>query len=86
MKHFECRNYVNLDCDKGMCAITKAIVPMDGEGSDACGQFVQAPFCKNCSYFKEPNEYGVGTCTGLEKENWAFATCAATTCTGYKGN
>lgn len=36
MKHNNCVNYINLDCEKGMCALSKVIVPIDGEGSDAC--------------------------------------------------
>ena len=25
MKHYECRNYLSLDCEKGMCAIDKVM-------------------------------------------------------------
>lgn len=39
MKHVECINYINLDCEKGMCALSKQIVPIDSNGSDACGHF-----------------------------------------------
>lgn len=39
MKHCECANYLSLDCEKGMCALDKTIVPIDGEGSDACPRF-----------------------------------------------
>ena len=31
MKHCECANYLSLDCEKGMCALDKTIVPIDGE-------------------------------------------------------
>lgn len=34
MKHVACVNYINLDCEKGMCALSKQIIPIDGEGSD----------------------------------------------------
>jgi len=27
MKHNDCANFLNLDCEKGMCALTKTIVP-----------------------------------------------------------
>ena len=28
MKHCECANYLSLDCEKGMCALDKTIVPL----------------------------------------------------------
>ena len=36
MRHYDCINYINLDCEKGMCALDKVIVPIDGEGSEGC--------------------------------------------------
>ncbi len=83
MKHYECKNFVNLDCEKGLCALSKSMLPMDGEGSDACPRFVQAPACGNCANFSDADKYGIGTCKGMAKENWAYATCGASTCEGY---
>ncbi|WP_371363898.1 4-hydroxyphenylacetate decarboxylase small subunit [Sporomusa rhizae] len=83
MRHYDCKNYINLDCEKGMCAVSKGFVPIDGEGSQACPQFKQAEKCGNCKNFINSDKYGVGTCTGLEKENWAYATCGAFACRGY---
>lgn len=84
MKHYQCKNYINLDCEKGMCALSKAIVPIDGEGSDACPMFQAAAKCGNCANFVNPDKYGIGTCKGFEKENWAFSTCGAFGCDNYK--
>ena len=84
MKHVDCKNYINLDCEKGMCALSKMVIPIDGEGSECCSAFVPAPKCGNCANFCEPDSYGIGTCKGLEKENWAYATCGAFGCDGYK--
>lgn len=83
MKHRECVNYINLDCEKGMCAILKNQVPIDGEGSEACEAFQAAPSCGNCRNFSEADKYGMGTCKGFEKENWAYETCGAFTCEKY---
>jgi 4-hydroxyphenylacetate decarboxylase small subunit len=80
MKHYDCKNYINLDCEKGQCALTKSIVPIDGEGSDACPKFSQAEKCGVCKNFADPDKYGVGTCKGFVKENWAYATCGAFAC------
>lgn len=85
MKHRECINYINLDCEKGMCAIAKVIVPIDGEGSEACENFKEAPTCGSCRNFIEPDKYGLGTCKGFEKESWAYGTCGAFTCEQYHG-
>jgi 4-hydroxyphenylacetate decarboxylase small subunit len=85
MTHFDCKNYIHLDCEKGMCTLTKAYVPVDGEGSQACPKFVQAQKCGNCANFADPDKYGIGTCKGMAKENWAYATCGAFACEGYQG-
>lgn len=84
MRHYDCKNYINLDCEKGICALCKAIVNIDGEGSEACSNFKPADKCGNCNNFINPDKYGIGTCTGLEKENWAYSTMNAITCSGYK--
>lgn len=84
MKHIDCKNYIHLDCEKGMCALTKVLLPIDGDGSDACPKFVQAPKCGCCLNFHDPDKYGIGTCKGLSKENWAFASCGAYGCDGFK--
>ncbi|MCY1712971.1 4-hydroxyphenylacetate decarboxylase small subunit [Caproiciproducens galactitolivorans] len=84
MRHYDCKNYINLDCEKGMCARCKAVVPIDGKGSEACPAFKPVERCENCKNFSEPDKYGIGKCTGLEKENWAYSTMCACTCTGYK--
>lgn len=67
-----------------MCALTKAILPIDGEGSDACENFKPAAKCGTCENFINPDKYGVGVCKGFEKDNWAFATCGAFGCEQYK--
>lgn len=84
MQHYDCKNYINLDCEKGMCARCKAIVPIDGDGSEACSDFSPADKCGNCKNFFQPDKYGIGTCKGLEKENWTYSTMNAVTCTGYE--
>ena len=73
MKHCECANYLSLDCEKGMCALDKVIVPIDGEGSDACPRFKEGFFCRNCTHFANADKYGIGDCSGFEKENWTYA-------------
>jgi len=84
VRHYDCKNYMNLDCEKGMCALSKGLVPIDGEGSQACPNFKQAEKCGTCKNFISPDKYGIGTCTGLEKESWAYAACGAFSCSGYK--
>lgn len=85
MKHKECVNYIHLDCEKGMCAISKEQVPIDGDGSEACGNYQAAPTCGNCHHFSESNKYGIGTCKGFVKEDWAYETCGAFACEQYQG-
>lgn len=84
-KHDECLYYIELDCEKGICGCSKAMVPLDGEGSKACPHFAPMPKCGNCKNFHDPDKYGVGLCTGLEKDDWAYASCGAQFCPGYCG-
>jgi 4-hydroxyphenylacetate decarboxylase small subunit len=84
MKHNDCKNYINLDCEKGLCALDKAMVPLDGEGSDACSRFVPAEKCGRCNHFSEPDTFGIGTCSGLAKNAWAYAAMNACTCSAFK--
>ena len=84
MKHVDCVNYINLDCEKGMCALSKQIVPIDGAGSEGCPNWKAAPKCGNCACFSGADDHGIGTCTGFEKENWCYANCGAFSCERYK--
>ena len=84
MKHVDCKYYIHLDVEKGMCGLTKLIVPIDGVGSEACTKFVEAEKCGNCKNFTQSDKYGIGLCTGLEKENWAYSSCGACGCSGYQ--
>lgn len=84
MKHIDCKNYTYLDCEKGMCALTKAFLPIDGKGSEACPRFVMAPKCGFCKHLSGCDEHGIGTCTGFEKPNWAYATCGAAGCEHFE--
>ena len=84
MKHCECANYLSLDCEKGMCALDKTIVPIDGEGSDACPRFKEGFLCKNCAHFTDADKYGIGNCSGFEKENWTYALNGSFCCERYQ--
>jgi hypothetical protein len=66
-----------------MCAISKKIVPLDGEGSDACSNYREGFHCANCVNFSNPDKYGIGTCSGFERENWAYAQNGAFCCEHY---
>lgn len=84
MKHVDCKNYINLDCEKGICALSKAMLPIDGDGSDACQKFQPVEKCGRCQHFSEPDKYGIGTCSGLAKAGWAYAAMNACTCSAFK--
>lgn len=84
MKHFECANFLHLDCEKGMCAKYKMMVPMDGTDSDACSMFEEGFMCRFCKHFTPTDKYGIGICNGFEKENWAYAQCGAFSCEKFK--
>lgn len=84
MRHIDCMNYICLDCEKGQCALSKQLVPIDGEGSESCSSFVQTKKCGFCKNFEKEDDHGIGVCTGFEKENWVYASCGAFGCSGYQ--
>lgn len=84
MKHTDCAYFLNLDCEKGMCAIKKVIIPIDGEGSDSCGDFKLGFSCATCNNFSDADKYGIGTCSGFEKDNWTYAQNGAFCCPSYQ--
>jgi 4-hydroxyphenylacetate decarboxylase small subunit len=83
MRHYDCKNYINLDCEKGMCALSKAMVFIDEEQQAACPKFVVAEKCGVCKNFQSMDTQGIGICIGFEKENWTYSSCGASTCKGY---
>jgi len=80
-KHNDCLNCSPIDAAKGICRITNEMVNID---SEVCNRFELVPKCKNCQYFKERKEDNLGTCTGLEKEDWTFGDLNSITCKGHK--
>jgi hypothetical protein len=61
----------------------KIVVPIDGEGSDACPSFEQGFMCQFCEHFTAPDKYGIGTCEGFETNDWAYAQCGAFSCENF---
>lgn len=81
MKHSDCKNFTPFDAFKGICRKSGGFVMID---TDTCAAFGAAPKCRNCAHFCEPNEEEIGTCTGLDKEFWAYGDMSAKTCEGYQ--
>lgn len=81
LKHNDCLNFCSIDAAKGMCRLTKQVVNID---SDTCGSLVLAPKCNNCRHFDNPDDKGIGMCSGLSKENWTFGSLNAITCIGHE--
>ena len=83
-KHCDCMYYLNLDVEKGMCALTKQFVRLDGEGSETCPNFTEGKLCKFCKNYKDPDQYGIATCVGFETEDWCYAECGASYCENFE--
>lgn len=81
LKHNDCLNFSTIDATKGICRITKQLINID---SETCSNLALMPKCKNCINFEKPDEKGIGTCIGLEKEDWTFESLNAITCKGHK--
>jgi len=83
LKHNDCLNFCAIDAAKGICRLTKQHIAID---DPACSSLVKAPKCKNCMNFKDSGADGIGQCTGLEIDNWTYATLNAVTCKGHTFN
>lgn len=81
MKHNDCRHFTPVDVFKGICRKTGGMVIID---TPVCSAFLEAPKCRSCIHFREPDKEEIGICGGLEKEFWAYGDMNAKTCEGYK--
>ena len=80
-KHSECENFVPVDVVKGICRLTNEMVLID---SQVCSRFEAIPKCRSCTFFKNPDKDGIGSCTGLQKDYWTAGNYNAGLCEGYK--
>jgi 4-hydroxyphenylacetate decarboxylase small subunit len=79
-KHSDCENFAPVDVAKGICRLTNTPVLID---SSVCAKFEAIPKCSRCTFFKNSDRDGIGTCTGLEKEYWTAGNYNAGLCEGY---
>ncbi len=80
-RHIDCMNFSPIDAAKGICRLTESMIPID---SDICPNFREKRKCENCVNFKSPDKDNIGTCIGLEKDDWTFGELNAVTCEGYQ--
>jgi len=80
-KHNECENFAPVDVLQGICRLTNARIFIE---STVCPAFEALPKCGGCSYFKNEDSEGIGTCTGLSKAYWTARIYNAALCEGYK--
>lgn len=76
-KHNDCIHFSSIDVAKGLCRINGSMVEID---SEVCSSFDKKPKCKFCTNFKNPDSDGIGTCVGLDKEDWIYGELNAVTC------
>jgi 4-hydroxyphenylacetate decarboxylase small subunit len=81
LNHNDCLNFCSIDAAKGICRLSKQTINID---SDICNSLVLAPKCNNCIHFDKPDDKGIGTCKGLEKEDWTFGGLCAVTCKAHE--
>lgn len=76
-------NFSPIDAVKGICRLSGSLIPADDSG---CERSVPLPRCGTCKFLINCSEDGVGTCTGLKKEDWTYSALCAVTCEGYESN
>ncbi|WP_242847897.1 4-hydroxyphenylacetate decarboxylase small subunit [Inediibacterium massiliense] len=79
-RHNDCINFSPIDAAKGICRLANTMINIDG---NVCNAFKEAPKCRNCHHFKDPDEDEIGICKGLDKEDWTFGDLHAMTCTKH---
>jgi len=78
--HSDCYNFIPIDVAKGICNINNKEILIDGS---ICSDFEALPKCKHCKNFTEPDENGMGICTGFADNAWTFGELKVTTCEKY---
>ncbi len=78
--HSDCYNFIPVDVAKGICNINNKEILIDGS---VCSDFEALPECKHCKNFTEPDENGMGICTGFADNAWTFGDLKVTTCEKY---
>ncbi len=63
-----------------ICNINNKEILIDGS---ICSDFEALPKCKHCKNFTEPDENGMGICTGFADNAWTFGELKVTTCEKY---
>lgn len=83
LKHNDCSNFSSIDVAKGICRVTGNIVEID---SKTCSSYSKLAKCKFCANFANPDKDNIGTCIGLDKDDWVYGELNARTCNAYKEN
>ena len=84
--HRDCRNFAPVDVAKGICHLTKQMVPSDG---DACPKFDRIEKCRWCANFTaDKGKIEMGMCEASGGKNVpkfiAYPDMVAVTCEMYK--
>jgi 4-hydroxyphenylacetate decarboxylase small subunit len=79
-RHTDCRNYIPVDVQLGICNRLKTQVPASME---ACPQMELLPKCANCKNFSNVNDRNIGDCNGFKEPYWSYADLRAIKCDGY---
>lgn len=82
--HRDCMNFAPIDVAKGICHITKKIVPADAEQCNAFERIAKCKYCQNFQADKEKVEIGVCTVSTHVPTFPAYPDMVATTCEMYK--
>jgi hypothetical protein len=79
--HMHCRNYAPIDAIKGVCHVSKEIVPADGA---ACPSFDRLPRCSECEHYLPSDEQYLGICQATEGRPMTYPDLTAVTCEWFE--
>ncbi|MCX5783007.1 MAG: 4-hydroxyphenylacetate decarboxylase small subunit [Elusimicrobia bacterium] len=81
MVHRDCKNYAPVDVVKGICHLSKNLVPSDGK---KCAKYIKLPKCKHCrNYISDKAVKDIGTCKASKNKFMAYADMASAACGDY---
>ncbi len=79
--HNDCRNFAPLDVIKGICHLSKQVVPADEPNCDA---FDKMPKCRHCLHYTSADKEFTGTCGAVPTKPMTYPDLCGLQCEHFQ--